>query len=91
MDNRIRILDLLYNNVIDEGGDGDAIWFSRYSSLEEILKLINEYNLNNNTGWCIEEKENYLLWGDNQEWVTITCDKEIFDKEPSWTALRIIC
>jgi len=73
-----KILDLIRNAVIVESGDGDAIWLSKHTSLDEIIKLIEEYNLKNDTGWEIQKEENYLTWGINQEWATITNDELYF-------------
>lgn len=41
MDNNVskQILDLIYNSICSEGGDGDAIWFSRYNTLDELMEL----------------------------------------------------
>ena len=66
-ENNKKVLDLIHSSIISEGGDGDAIWLSKHTSLNEIKKLIDEYNTNNNTGWEIEEKENHLIWGIDQE------------------------
>lgn len=85
-----KIIDLLYSSVISEGGDGDAKWLSRFKTLDDIIVLLNEYNINNKTGWEININDGYILWGDNQEWVFITCDKDLFENEPRMT-LNIIC
>ncbi len=85
-----KIIDLIFNSIKSEGGDGDALWLSKYTSLENIITLLKKYNKENNIDWEIIEKENYILWGLDQEWATITTDKELYDSEPSWRVLKII-
>ena len=53
------------------------------------LFKIDEYNTSNNTGWKVEENENYIIWGIDQEWATITCDENFFNSQPSYIILRI--
>ena len=84
-----KVLDLIYTSIISEGGDGDAIWLSKYAPLSDIMKLINEYNTVNNTGWEVKDNDTYLFWGHEQEGATITCDKNLFDSQPNWIILRI--
>ena len=88
-ENNKKVLDLIHTSIFSEGGDGDAIWLSKHSSLNELSKLIDEYDLNNNTGWKIEENENCLLWGVGQEWAIITCDENFFNSQPNYITLRI--
>lgn len=85
-----KILDLIYSSIHASSGDGDAIWLSKNTSLSDLKDLINEYNISNNTGWIIEDGENYFNWGIDQEWATITCDENLFNSEPSWINLHIV-
>jgi len=91
MNNNIynKIIDLIFHSVISEGGDGDAVWLSKHTSITELFELINTYNLKNNTGWDIIKHENYLEWGIDQEFVLITNDIEFFDSQPSWITMII--
>jgi hypothetical protein len=89
INNNKKVLDLIYNSIKSEGGDGDAIWLSKHTSLKDILVLIREYDLTNNTGWIVEINDNYLSWGIDQEWAIITDNKDFFDSQPSWIILRI--
>jgi hypothetical protein len=81
-------LDLIFKSIVSEGGDGDAIWLTKFVSLEELFTLIELYNLNNNTGWEIIKKENHLLWGNDQEWAIITDDEKFYNKQPDYTPRR---
>ena len=77
-----KIIDLLYTSVIEEGGDGDAIWLIKYpefSPLEKVAEWLVEYNTTNNTGWQVKFTDTVILWGVNQEWVEIYDKKEYFD------------
>ena len=84
-----KILDLIYMSIMSEGGDGDAIWLSKHTSLDDLEPLIDEYNKTNNTRWKIEKSEKWVLWGIDQEWAIITDDEEYFDRL-SYTTLTII-
>jgi hypothetical protein len=84
-----KILDLIYSSIMSEGGDGDAIWLSKHTPLNEIKNLIDEYNTNNNTGWGITVYANYLTWGVDQECAIITFDENIFNSESSHISLSI--
>jgi len=84
-----KVLDLIYSSIHFECGDGDAIWLSKHTQLSELKMLIDEYNTSNNTGWKVDVNENYINWGIDQEWATITCDENFFNSQPSWIILRI--
>ena len=68
----------LYTSVIQEGGDGDAIWYSRFYDINDIYKLVEEYN--NKTPepiWKLSIENGEIRWSDNQEWIIIT-NREFF-------------
>jgi len=84
-----KILDLIYTSVMSEGGDGDAIWLTKHTSLDDILELIKSYNLENKIDWEITIEQKHLSWGSGHEWVLITNDEEFFKSQPSWITLKI--
>ena len=84
-----RILDLIYNSIISEGGDGDALWLSKHTPLPELKLLVEEYNQEHSTGWNVKEEDNVLLWEHGEEWAVITDKKEVFDSQPRWIVLKI--
>ena len=86
-----KIIDLLYTSVKSEGGDGDAIWLTKYTPLSEITSVLNKYNEKHNTEWVVTINQDHILWGDNQEWVIITDSREFYDKQPNWIILKIDC
>lgn len=83
------VLNLIHSSITSESGDGDAIWLSKYTPLDEIMILINEYNIKNNINWIVKKEKNYIHWGIDQEWATITCDENFFNSQPNWIVLRI--
>lgn len=91
MDINKKILDLMYHSVIEEGGDGDAVWLSKHTKLADLIPLIVQYNIENRTNWTIENKENYLLWGFEHEYAIITNDSEFYKDQPRYRTLKIDC
>lgn len=88
-ENNEKVLDLIFTSIISEGGDGDAVWLSKYTDLSDIITIIDEYDKKNNTGWEIQKKENYLLWGINQEYAIITNDKNFFKSQSNNINLKL--
>jgi hypothetical protein len=86
-----KIIDLLYSSVVAEGGDGDALWYTKYTPLINIPIALHNYNEEHNTGWIVLIKEDHILWGINQEWVMITDSKEFYNEQPDWIILKIKC
>jgi hypothetical protein len=84
-----KVLELIRASLESEGGDGDALWLSKYTSLEVLSELIHEFADENDIDWVLEEKGNHLLWGKDQEWVLITDDVDFFKSQPSWIILKI--
>lgn len=83
------LLKLLYESVTAEGGDGDAIWLSNYTPIEKIIPWINKFNIDHQTGWRIEQSDSQTFnWGTNQEWVTVTSNRGVFESDP-WSVLKI--
>jgi len=67
----MKILEFLYEAVIKEGGDGSALWVCKAYKLEQVFDEIFLFNIINHTGWNLKLEENCLVWGENQESVTI--------------------
>lgn len=85
-----KIIDLLYEHVISEGGDGDAIWYSRFAPIRDIIPLLESHGNSKFNGWTIERKDDHILWGIDQEWVIITDNRTFYDSQPEWITLKII-
>ena len=85
----MKVLDLMWTSIKSEGGDGDAIWLSKHTSLTDLVPLIEAFNLKFNTGWEITQESNHLVWGIDQEWVFITDDSYFFQEQPDWIILKI--
>lgn len=58
----LKLIDFLYCEVLRAGGDGDAIWYSKYYNVKDLFPLIKEYNEKLKFKWkCLElgEKDIY--------------------------------
>lgn len=88
----LKLIDWLFHEVKNSGGDGDALWYSKYYDVKDILVLIKEYNETLKYKWRVEFDENRKLisWWDNQESMIITNNEEIYKSAPSWQQLILI-
>ena len=88
--NNKKVLELIWSSITSEGGDGDAIWLSKHTSLDDLTSLIGEYDAENKTGWSIQiPDKKHLLWGKDQEWAIITDNKYFFNSQADWIILKI--
>lgn len=87
----LSLIDFLYKEVGGAGGDGDALWYSKYYDVADIKSLIEEYNSKTPFPWEIHyDKENKrLYWGANQEGMIITNNEELYKNAPSWQQILI--
>ena len=67
-----KVVDLIYSSVISEGGDGDAYWLCKHISLDEVEVLLKSHN----NHWEVKRERNVIQWGVDQEWATITVNKQ---------------
>ncbi len=80
-----KLIDVLYQAVISEGGDGNVLWYTAWCSIDRILPLLTEYNSKLKFPFTIERKDDKTIhWGENQEWVVITSDEYIYTNSPPW-------
>jgi hypothetical protein len=80
----LKLIDFLYYEVLSAGGDGDALWYSKYYPVKDILPLIEEYNSKLKFKWEIKGDDKNIYWGESQEGMIITNDEEVYKKSPSW-------
>lgn len=84
------LLHALHSQVISSGGDGDAVWYSRFFYVNDIKRLVYEYNQKLAYPWEIKIRDDKTFdWGNDQEWITITNDEEMFMKLPEWIELKL--
>lgn len=84
------LLSFLHSEVMSSGGDGDALWYTKLYDLNDIFELVKEFNELNSIGWEIHHQEtNQILWGKDQEGVSIIDDKSYFDGAPDWYQIKI--
>lgn len=80
----VKIIDLLYKECISAGGDGDALWYSKYYQINTLLPLVEEYNNDLNYPFEIIMRDNSIHWGKGQEWIIITNDESVYNNCPKW-------
>jgi hypothetical protein len=85
----MKLIDLIYNEVLSAGGDGDALWYSRFYDINDIYPLIKEYNDKTPFPWAIELKDKTINWGQGQEWAMITNDEDFYNMFPEWCQMKI--
>jgi len=85
------LINWLVDEVASSGGDGDALWYSRYYNVEDLKLLVEEYNNKQKfpDHWKIRLEGENLWYGEGQEGLLITNNKEYFDKSPDWTQVKI--
>jgi len=40
----LKLIEFLYDEVSNSGGDGDAIWYSRFYDIKQLLPIVEEFN-----------------------------------------------
>ncbi len=83
------LIDFLYKDVISACGDGDALWYSYFYDVKDILKLVEEYNSQLLHKWEIRVYDDHINWGHEQEGIIITNNEELFNNAPSWQQVLI--
>lgn len=84
------LIDFLYKEVLSAGGDGDALWYSKYFTLEELMECFQEYDDDNAVGWRFEDvTDDTFNWGIDQEWITVTTSSKLFIEGPDWQQIKI--
>ena len=85
------LLNWLLDIVGSAGGDGDAIWYSLFYDVREILPIVEK--LNKKVKWEIELKEKqdgrYIAWWSGQECILITNSETMWNQRPSWQQCSI--
>ncbi len=80
----LNLINWLYNEVVSAGGDGDALWYSKYYSVKDLLPLIEKVNSQLKFKWKITGDDKNIFWGEHQEGVCITNDEELYKSSPRW-------
>jgi hypothetical protein len=90
--NREHIKELirwLFAEVVSAGGDGDALWYSKYYDIKDILPLVVKINDEFKFKWQIDEHDDYIGIHREQEGITITNNVKRWDESPSWQQVMI--
>ena len=88
------LLRWLVAEVKSASGDGDAIWYSKHQTIDELLPFVAEINKELNLNWTIKINETpdgcaYLSWHDNQECLIITNSEKMWNERPFWSQCSI--
>lgn len=86
----LSLIEWIWNEVKSAGGDGDALWYSKYYNIKDLFPLINEFNNSQSYSFSVcELSDNEILWWDNQESIVITNDQKRWDNKPDWQQVSI--
>jgi hypothetical protein len=85
----LKIIDILYNECVSAGGDGDAMWYSEYYDIDTLYPLVEEYNNSLKFPFKVAKDELTISWYDGQEYIIITNDKKVYDERPGWSQFVI--
>jgi hypothetical protein len=80
------LLNWILNEVISAGGDGYALWYSRFYNIDEIFPIVEECN---KYEWKIEKHPDRIFWWKDQEGITITNNEQHWNDAPSWQQVMI--
>lgn len=77
-----QLLDLLFDNVFAQGGDGWGLWYNKYYTIDEIYDFINQEYLTKTDleFWEIEKKKDNIIFSNGEEHVLITTNEVTFEK-----------
>ena len=81
------LITWLYEEVSSAGGDGDALWYSRYFHVDEIFPIVEELNVG--FKWNIKKEADYISIDENQEGMLITNNEKHWNESPSWQQVKI--
>ena len=89
----LALIDWLFNEVVDAGGDGDALWYSKFYDVKDIRPLIEEYQKDFchkwHIQWGLNGNGNTIHWSDNQEGIIITNNEDLYNNAPSYQQVLI--
>jgi hypothetical protein len=79
-----KLINWLIAEVISAGGDGDALWYSRFYSVDEIFSILKECDLYDFT---IDKQDNRITFGTGQEQIAsfkLQCKPKPKPLYPAW-------
>jgi len=88
-DTIIKLVDILFTTCLNEGGDGDSLWYSSYINVKEIYPYVEDYNSKLNFHFEIELIEDTIYCVNNQESVIITNNKDFYKQAPAFTSFLL--
>lgn len=85
----LNFLDFLYKEVSSAGGDGDAIWYTRFHKIEDLLEIVRSYNNSLKFPWVVSNTDTKISIVKDQEWIDITTDEQNFNESPDWVQIKV--
>ncbi len=79
-ENNKKLFDWIYDLIISEGGDGDAVIGFKHQDYREVAKQFREYFP---SFWEMDVKPTNITFVDNQQYITLT-SKEDFEATRNW-------
>jgi len=84
------IIDALYQSCMGACGDGDAHWYTRYYTLDQILPIVEEYNRRLPYPMIVNATSEVINWGIREEWISISPSEEMYKSLPSGYDIVVI-
>jgi hypothetical protein len=84
-----KLLRWLVAEVISAGGDGDALWYSKFYSVKDIYPICEKINSEFKFPWELTLKDDTIHWSYYQEGLIITNNIEFYNSSPSWQQVLI--
>jgi hypothetical protein len=84
------IVEALYHGCMGANGDGDAHWYTRYFTLDEILPIVEEYNSQLPFPMKVKVMPDIIDWGQGEEWISISPSEEVYKTLPLWYDIVIV-
>lgn len=88
----LKMVDWLITEMCSAGGDGDALWYSKYYNVKDLYKLCEEYNSRLKFPYKLVwrgDKTFHITDESNEDFV-ITNDENEFNNRPSWQQVTLI-
>ncbi len=85
----LKLIGFLFDEVLNAGGDADAMWYSVYYDVEDLYPIIEEINSKLKFPWKLSLGGTGINWHDHQQGILITNDEEVYKNSPSWQQILI--
>ena len=84
-----KAIEFIYSDCMPACGDGDALWYSTWFKVKDILPLVEDYNSKLKYPLDINVKDGTIYWQREQECIIITNNESMYLNAPSWSQLTL--